>query len=82
VFRDVDNRFLFTANHMHNLFNQNPEITQAWLKDQCGYMYCSKMFSKETYYQQFYLPDQERVMDRIEDDARRSLAEDFNIFLV
>lgn len=80
--RETDNRFLNTANHVHNLFYQSPSFTQVWLRDHSGYMYCSKMFHKETFYQQFYMPEQEKIMDKIEDEARRALAEDFNIFLI
>eukprot|EP01103_Thecamoeba_quadrilineata_P007341 TRINITY_DN17230_c0_g1_i1.p1 TRINITY_DN17230_c0_g1~~TRINITY_DN17230_c0_g1_i1.p1 ORF type:complete len:562 (+),score=108.70 TRINITY_DN17230_c0_g1_i1:29-1687(+) len=80
--REVDQRFVEGVSHLHNHYLQSPDLSQMWLRDHTGSLYSNKQFQKETYFQQSYLTEQEKVLDKIEDDARKVLAEEHNTFLL
>jgi len=80
ILQESYTKFIEGASNVHHLFQQYPDLQQIWLKDHCGYLYCSKVFSKETYYPYFSLPAQEKLMDKIENDAKKLFIEQNRIF--
>ncbi|GAM26729.1 hypothetical protein SAMD00019534_099040, partial [Acytostelium subglobosum LB1] len=73
---EIEDIFIHTCSNIHDTFNENPNITQMFLRNQQSEIFCKKQFGHEIYYQP---KNSNQFVEQCETIVQKNLRENHNI---